>query len=433
MIPLMAPTAVAPAQVMIVEDELIVAENVAKNLKKFGYSVSAIVDSGEAAVQTARTNQPDMVLMDIMLQGNMDGVEAAGEIHRQLQIPVIYMTAYGDDTTLERTKKTEPYGYLIKPFKPRDMRATIEVALNRYRAEQSMLRYLNAQISSSESSDGYEDTTPAPDLPLGQSEIAVKLRHALGHQQLHLNYQPQLSLKTGKIIGAEALLRWYDPEDGMIPPNTFIAIAEATGLIYEIDEWVLKKVCQQTLSLHRAGFSAMNIAVNLSGKHFNRPDINRRLLQIAQETELDPKFMRVELTESSLVQDIDVAIQNLTQLNDSGIKIAVDDFGTGYSSLRYLQHLPFDTLKIDQSFVRDVDRNAKHQAIVKAMIGMAHQLNLKVVAEGVETQAELDFLRQHDCDAVQGYLISRPISWTKFQEFLRQYQDRDYFSFRDYG
>ncbi|MGL5083263.1 MAG: two-component system response regulator [Microcoleaceae cyanobacterium] len=424
--PVMPPLA---TQVMIVEDELIVAENVAKNLKKFGYGVTAIVDSGEEAIQTAKTARPDMILMDIMLQGDMDGVEAAGQIYNQFKIPVVYMTAYGDDTTLERTKKTEPYGYLLKPFKPQDMRATIETALNRYRVEQSALERLNTQM---------QFRLPHPQQPkpalsksstslLGQSGIEAKLRQAIAHQQLHLNYQPQLDLKTGAIIGAEALLRWYHPEEGMIPPTVFISLAEATGLIYELDEWVLKTVCQRTLLLQRLGFESMSIAVNLSGHQFSRPDMNQRLIQIARDTGLSLPFVNLELTESVLVKDIDIAIRNLTELSNLGVHISIDDFGTGYSSLGYLQHLPFNTLKIDQSFVRDVDQNNKHQAIVKAMINMAHQLGLQVIAEGVETKAELEFLRQHHCDGAQGYFISRPVSWIEFQMFLTQYRDGGFF------
>ncbi|NJK36365.1 MAG: EAL domain-containing response regulator [Oscillatoriales cyanobacterium RM2_1_1] len=434
----------ATTQVMIVEDELIVAENVARNLKKFGYDVSAIVDSGEEAIQTARNLRPDMILMDIMLQGDMDGIEAAGQIHNQFKIPVVYMTAYGDEVTLERTKKTEPYGYLLKPFKPQDMRATIETALTRYRVEQSALERLTSQmqllsaqtqpyrsagLNSPVSKSGILKSVDihAANAP-GLAAIETKLRQAIAHQQFHLNYQPQLNLQTGEITGAEALLRWYHPEEGMIPPNVFISLAESTGLIYELDEWVLKTVCQRTLLLHRLGFESMTIAANLSGHQFSCPDMNQRLIQIAQEAQLDLRFVKLELTESVLVNDIDIAIQNCTELSNLGVHISIDDFGTGYSSLGYLQNLPFNTLKIDQAFVRDVDKNLKHQAIVQAIINMAHQLGLEVIAEGVETAAELKFLRQHQCDVAQGYLISRPIPWIEFQMFLTEYRDGGFFN-----
>jgi len=571
-------------KILIVEDELIVAENIARNLRHQGYQVVGIANTGEDAIKEAIATRPNLVLMDIMLPGDIDGIEATRIIHTQLEIPVVYMTAYADNQTIERAKDTDPYGYLVKPFKPQDMRTTIEIVLKRYEKEKSIaarytakfqiaqenpqpinkllhrgampehfnqiisvipplkdiegrpqnvpslitpifclsldrlakltntlgyqgsdlllnqvverlianlsknsiLAQLNAEefailiqpvkyknevtniaeeilnlfqepflinnreifISASigialYSRDGeqfeellnhskkalnnahrlggnrYEFYTEL--LSIGYSDelaLEVDLRHAIERQELQLYYQPKVDLQTGIISGAEALLRWRHREKGFISPAKFIPLAEETGLIKLIGEWVLKTACEHTKNLHQSGLEFIRVAVNLSGYQFNQRDLPQQLLKITLNAGLDPKFIEFELTESLLITDVVLAINKLNALKALGIKIAIDDFGTGYSSLNYLQQLPFDILKIDQCFVRNVDQNNKKQAIIKAIIMMAHQLNFKVIAEGVETEGELAFLRQNNCDEIQGYLFSRPIPFREFKELL---------------
>lgn len=416
-------------EIMIVEDELIVAENLAKNLNKLGYKVTAIIDSGEDAITQAVATHPDMILMDIMLQGDLDGVEAAGEIHSQLHIPVIYMTAYADNKTIDRAKKTEPYGYLVKPFKPQDIQATIEVALHRHHVEQVAINQHLNQIQILENNLHYFVQQSLKNSqykrainPLNQTseniDFAADLPSAIEQQEFQLDYQPKLDIKTGKIISLEALMRWFHPVHGMISPNLFIPLAEKMGLISSLDQYALEEACRKTLVLHQMGFKGMRIAVNLSGQQLHRPNLSQQILEIAKRVGLDPFWIELELTESTLVNDIVLACENLTKLKNLGIKIAIDDFGTGYSSLSYLQHFSFNTLKIDRSFIQNIDQNRKNQVIVTSMLLMAEQLNLNTIAEGVETEEELDFLQRHNCDAVQGYLISKPLPWDEFIQFM---------------
>jgi EAL domain-containing protein (putative c-di-GMP-specific phosphodiesterase class I)/AmiR/NasT family two-component response regulator len=414
-------------KIMIVEDELIVAENIAQSLRRLGYQVSAVVNSGEDAIQTALATPPDIVLMDIILLGKIDGIEAASQIYLQLKIPVIYMTAYADQNTLERAKKTEPYGYLVKPFKPQDIQTTIEIAFYRYQVEKKIALYhenklnkLQEQLKQliREQQKNATETVIQPDDK--KSDLATDLQYAIEREELQLYYQPQVNLKTGSVIGAEALLRWFHPQKGLISPADFIPIAEETGLIISIDEWVFTTACQQINSLHEIGFNSLKVAVNLSGEQFKTDNLNQRLLQILNKVDLPPQFIEIELTESTLVHDVELGIQNLQGLKALGITVSVDDFGTGYSSLSYLKHFTFDVLKIDRSFIQEIHQDIKQQAIVKAMISMAHQLNLRVIAEGVETEAELSFLQKNGCNAAQGYFMSKPLPWHKFKQFIQQ-------------
>lgn len=573
-------------KILIAEDELIVAENIAHHLRRQGYEVLAIVDSGEAAIQEAIQTHPDLILMDIMLQGDLDGVQATEVIHSQLQLPVIYMTAYADDTTLERAKRTDPYGYLVKPFKPNDLKTSIEVALQKRRSEaiiqaqyqaqledaatklnhllyrdaltglanplglqnhfqqvqhqistsqattveaaqqisvlclsldqfqrirnslgpttadtvlckiadriqpllgdrnllgRTDLNELTVLLSPSESDEGIEHTlyqlskciaqpvqfnqhqlfitasigvsiypTNGQDLDtlMGHSRhvmhyiqqnggncyqfysqglhtytgdqlsIEQDLRYALSRQELHLVFQPQISLQTGHVVGAETLIRWQHPQRGLVPPNQFIPIAEAAGLIDEIGTWVFRTACQQLQIWHELGLSNLRLSVNISGYQLKQVNLPQIIAKILQETQLNPRYLELELTESMLIADVDLAIERLQTLRDMGLSISIDDFGTGYSCLSHLHKLPFDTLKLDRSFVQNIHHNSKNCAISNAVIAMAHALNLKVVAEGVETIAEMRCLQDQGCDEMQGYLFSPPLLPDKFQALV---------------
>jgi len=248
--------------------------------------------------------------------------------------------------------------------------------------------------------------------------LKTSLRYALEREELQVYYQPQLDLETGKIIGTEALLRWKHPERGLVSPIKFIPLAEETGLILPIGEWVLKMACQQTRHWQKMGYPHLKIAVNLSGRQFQQLDLRHRLVKIFTETGLRPEYLELELTESMLVENTDVAIRRLQALKALGVEIAIDDFGTGYSSLSYLQQFPFDTLKIDRCFIRNIQDNPSQAAITQAIIEMANTLNLKLVAEGVETEAELAFVVQHHCHKMQGYLFSKPLPAKEFESLL---------------
>ncbi len=244
------------------------------------------------------------------------------------------------------------------------------------------------------------------------------LRNAIKHEHFVLHYQPQYDLNSGTLIGAEALIRWQHPEEGLIFPGRFIDIAEKTGLIVEIGEWVLKEACRQAVAWQRAGYPPMVMAVNVSVLQLRRGNIKALIQNILRETGLAAEFLEIELTESILLDSIDQTLIMLKELKDLGIKLAIDDFGTGYSSLAYLKKFRIDKLKIDQSFVRDIANNPNDAAIILAIVQMAHALNLKVIAEGVENEEMLTHLLSCHCDEAQGYHFAKPMTAEAFAQML---------------
>ncbi len=235
------------------------------------------------------------------------------------------------------------------------------------------------------------------------------LRRSLDNNELEVYYQPLIDSQSGKIIKLEALVRWHHPNLGLVGPNEFIPIAEETGIIVPLGEWVMKQACWQVKEWHEKGYSDLRVAVNLSDRQFNYGDLVGVVSRILTETRLEPRFLDLELTENMIMKNIDDSIRTQYRLKMMGVTISIDDFGTGYSSLSYLKRFPIDTLKIDRSFINDVHKDKSDEAIIKAIISMAHNMKLSVVAEGVETDQQLQFLKLHDCDILQGFLFSKPL------------------------
>ena len=245
------------------------------------------------------------------------------------------------------------------------------------------------------------------------------LRRALERKEFVLHYQSKVDLKTGAIVGAEALLRWNHPERGLMLPDLFVPLAEETGLIVPIGEWVLREACTQNQAWRSEGLPPITVSVNVSARQFRQHILVDAVSRILAETGLDPLYLEMELTESMIMHNADAVIAILRQLTALGVQLSVDDFGTGYSSLSYLKNLPIDTLKIDQSFVRDIVAGTPdHRVLARAIISIGHSLDLKVVAEGVETEAQLEYLTRHGCDEVQGYYFSRPVPPEAFRKLL---------------
>ena len=245
-----------------------------------------------------------------------------------------------------------------------------------------------------------------------------KLRWAIERNEFRVYYQPQVSIGTGRVTGMEALVRWQHPEMGLVSPAEFIPLAEDTGLISPIGEWVLRTACAQARAWRDEGFEGLRVGVNLSPRQFQQPDLVPMVERLLKETGLDAASLELEVTESSVMKNAESSVRTLAELKAMGIKIAVDDFGSGYSSLSYLKSLPIDVLKIDQSFVRDMTADPKDAAIVMAIIQLAHSLQLEVKAEGVETDEQLRFLSLLRCDAMQGYLFCQPLPVDAFEQLL---------------
>jgi diguanylate cyclase len=544
-----------PKKILIVEDESIIAEDMADSLIALGYRVTRIVYSGEEALESAAEERPDLVLMDVNLQGEIDGITAAEEMRSRFQIPVVYLTAYADDNTLRRVNATKPFGYIVKPFEEKNLHTTIQLALHRHQYDSltnlpngsflreqlsrildnqkqlrglipvvtlsldrinrinstlghdmgnfvicSIAQRLNncndkinivARLESAEFSIVIEPVKEKQDaVNIAQSilEIVAQailvescevyvtasigislypwdgsdadellknaytamyhaqekggnnyqfyaantanysmnklsqescLRNALKRSEFEVYYEPKVAIKTGKIVGAEALVRWNHPEMGRVSPGEFIPMAEEMGLIAPLGEWVLETACKQTKAWQAQGLGPLRVAVNVSARQFEQKNITERVSEILTETGLAPKYLELELTESLVLEDETAVFQAFNVWRNLGIRVAIDDFGTGYASLSYSKRFPFDAIKIDKSFIRNITEDRQNAAITIAIIQMAHCMNMTVVAEGVEDEQELAFLCAHDCDEIQGYFFSKALPKADFEALLK--------------
>jgi diguanylate cyclase (GGDEF)-like protein/PAS domain S-box-containing protein len=247
-----------------------------------------------------------------------------------------------------------------------------------------------------------------------------RLRRALRDNEFLLHYQPQVDINSGQIVGVEALVRWRDPEVGLVPPSSFIPVAEESGLIGPLSEWVLREACRQNKAWQDEGLPPARVSVNLSARHFQQRNVAKLVKQVLAETGLEPQYLELELTESTIMRNAEEAVTMLNELHALGIGLAIDDFGTGYSSLSYLKRFPVDRLKIDRSFVSDIGVSNDDETITSAIIALAHSLKMQVIAEGVETSAQLDFLKERACDEMQGFFFAKPLPRDAIPGMLQQ-------------
>jgi diguanylate cyclase (GGDEF)-like protein/PAS domain S-box-containing protein len=268
--------------------------------------------------------------------------------------------------------------------------------------------------------NNFQFYTPAMnERALERLHIEGDLRNALEREEFTLHYQPQVDLRSGKIVGVEALIRWQHPELGMVSPVRFIGMAEENGLIIPIGAWVIREACLQNKAWQLSGLEPVRMSVNLSARQFAQQDLVESIANSLREADLAPEYLEIELTESLVMADVDRAIGILRELKALGVKLSIDDFGTGYSSLSYLKRFPIDVLKIDRSFVNDITIDPDDAAIVASIISLAHSLRLQVIAEGVETEDQLVYLCEHDCDQMQGYFFSRPVTADAITSMLK--------------
>ncbi|MBU1986848.1 MAG: EAL domain-containing protein, partial [Proteobacteria bacterium] len=287
----------------------------------------------------------------------------------------------------------------------------------------TLLRAANLAMVAAKKNGGDNVYYYVPEMQEGMAsrfDLASHLRRVVERGELVLYYQPQVSLISGEIVGAEALIRWQHPEKGMIMPGQFIPFAEETGLILPISDWVVRAACQQMHDWRIAGLPPLKIAVNLSARHFYLATLPDTVASVLAETGIEGSSLELELTESAMMHDVVGAVRIMDRLKGLGVRLSLDDFGTGFSSLAYLSRFSIDLIKIDQSFISDVTINPVNASIVTATIAMAHKLGKNIIAEGVETEAQMAFLRRHDCDEMQGYLFSKPLPAEDFATLLRE-------------
>jgi len=334
-----------------------------------------------------------------------------------------------DITTIMKKLESIRQSFETKPFLigEDEVYITINMGISVYPKDadnvRDLFRLANVALQKAEQEGGNNIMLYKPEL-MSQDREKIKLetdlRKAIENKEFELYYQPQIEVATNDLVGVEALIRWNHPKMGMVSPIKFIPLAEETGLIKPIEEWVLKQACSQNKKWQEKNYKPITMSVNMSSRRFNSSEIVQKVKDVLMDTELEPKYLELEITESQLMYDAEQEIQTLNSLRSLGIKLSIDDFGTGYSSLSYLAKFPIDYIKIDRSFIKDLEDNALNETIVSAIISLAQRLGLQVVAEGVEKSEQLEFLRGEKCEKYQGYYFSPPVPAHKLEEMLEK-------------
>ncbi|OCR01946.1 diguanylate cyclase [Oscillatoriales cyanobacterium USR001] len=405
-------------KILVIEDEELIRETLVQLLKAHNFQVIA-AQNGQMGVAAALREIPDLILCDVQMP-ELNGYEVLQTLRqndRTSIIPFIFLTAQSAKAEFRRGMELGADDYLTKPFTKEELLGAIASILSKRKTITQPLTEALHQVEA-RLNDLVNDSANTHTISPEKLNLEIELRHALANNELEVYYQPQVGIDLGKIIGAEALVRWNHPEKGRISPAEFIPLAEETGLIIAIGEWVLLKACTQAVKWINLGFPNLRISVNLSARQLSDSQLLQRVMAILNTTGLKPANLELEVTESAVMENVSLAAATLNHLKSLGIRIALDDFGTGYASFGYLKQFPFDSLKIDRCFVSNVVTDAHNKAITTAVIQLGHDLNLTVIAEGVETDTELAFLRQHHCNIMQGYLFSPAQPAAEFEKFL---------------
>jgi EAL domain-containing protein (putative c-di-GMP-specific phosphodiesterase class I)/ActR/RegA family two-component response regulator len=367
------------ARLLIVDDESQIRD-VLHDFLSQSYDCVAL-NSGEDALALLSTQSFDVIISDITM-ARMSGLEMVPHILSLAPESIIIMIS--GQRTIEfaiDAMRAGAFDYITKPFDLSEVDGAVRRALDHRKLSKDKL---------------------------GDENSVIHLRRAIDNEEFVVYYQPQVDIESGNVVGAEALIRWKHPELGLLPPADFISLAEETGLIVPIGGWVLRKACAQARKWHQAGFLGFRVAVNVSPRQLLQGNFHESVVRTLKTTGLEPGCLELELTETSMMQNAEWEVEILASLREKGLKIAIDDFGTGYSSLGYLKNLPIDSVKLDQSFVKGATIDPDDAALVMAVVTLAHNLRLKVIAEGIETEDQLKFLRLLRCDRGQGYLFGKP-------------------------
>jgi len=410
-----------PATLLIVDDEPLVRKLLETLLQPEGYRILS-ADSGEEALRLVAQQPPDLILLDIMMPG-MDGYEVASHLKADestASIPIIMLSALNEPSARVSGLQTGAEEFLSKPVERVELWLRVRNLL-RLKARGDQFKSHSLLLEQQLQRQAGEATAPSvPDL--ARQGMEKDLRLAVERGDFTLHYQPKLELAGGQIAALEALLRWDRPGHGAISPAVFVPLLESLGLIVSVGRWVIERVCQQIATWQDGAVGAVQVSVNVSGHQLIEGDLIADIAQILASTGVQARYLEVELTEGSLMEDTQHTIASLQRLRTLGVKISIDDFGTGYSSLAYLRRFPIDTLKIDIAFIREVTTNPQDAAITRTIIELAHSLNLQTVAEGVETPEQLEFLKQAGCDQIQGYLFSRPLPGASVERLLLEHR-----------
>ena len=367
----------------------------------------------------------DVVLQELALRfEHYGGVDALVSQLAQDEFALALLEP--DDANAAMRLATEVYALLAEPVRHGDkeifIQASVGVAV--YPIHEGDIQYLLRRARAATErfgDDGVQLYTPDLDRGLEQRlQMQADLHHALERNEFLLHYQPQLNLKTGEVVGAEALLRWHHPERGIVAPALFIPLLEELGLMPEVGTWVLRTACREIKQWQEQGFEWLRVAVNMSAQQFRMADLVDTVKSALDDARLEPQYLELELTESLILESVERTIHTMHQLKKMGIGLSLDDFGTGYSSLSYLHHYPVDRIKIDQSFVRNMTEHAGSAALVKSILLMAGNLGLTTIAEGVETVGQYGYLRKQLCQEMQGFLFSRPVPVQEFTLLLQE-------------
>jgi EAL domain-containing protein (putative c-di-GMP-specific phosphodiesterase class I)/CheY-like chemotaxis protein len=393
-------------KILVIEDEESVRENILDLLEAEDFEAISAPD-GKLGVDLALNESPDLILCDLMMpEINGFGVLALlREKFNTSAIPFIFLTARSAKEDFRQGMELGADDYLTKPFTRAQLLTAISTRLQRQAA------IIKNPISHAD----------VKAYPKEMRVIENALRHTIEEgkfREFQMYYQPIVDIKSGEMIAVETLIRWWSPKLGLVSPAELIPLAESTGLIVPLSDWILETVCKQTRTWLDNGLDALPSCVNVSTNQYTQPDFVGKVSNLLSTYDLAPRYLELEFTETTIMHDINKTINILHELKLLGIKIAMDDFGTGNSSLIYLKKIPLDTIKIDNYFIYNLAQDGQKLAITKALIQMGQNLNLKVVAEGVETVSELNILRDLRCHAMQGFLFTQPLSSADFEQML---------------